>query len=50
MKWEVEKEKRKVASLVLEGEKDLKAQYQVQVENELEVRRVVESNMKRYLA
>ena len=50
MKWEAEKEKGRVISLVLEEEKDLKAQYRVQAESEFEARRVAESNIKRYLA
>ena len=49
MKWETEKEKGRVASLVLEDEKELKAQYKVQAENELEARRVAKFDMKRYL-
>ena len=36
-------------SLILEEEKELKAQYRIQTENELEARRIAESDMKRYL-
>ena len=50
MKWEAEKEKGRVVSLILEEEKDLKAQYRIQAESELEARRVAESNIERYLA
>ena len=40
MKWEAEKEKGRVFSLVLEEEKELKVRNKVQVEDELEARRV----------
>ena len=50
MKWEAEKERGRVASLVLEEKNDLNARYKIQAENELEARRVPESNMKRYLS
>ena len=48
-KWETEKEKGRVAGLIIEEEKELKAQYKAQAENEFEARRATESDVKRYL-
>ena len=49
MKCEAEKENGRVVCLVFEEEKELKARYKVQAENELDARKVAESSMKRYL-
>lgn len=49
LKREVEKVKRRVASLAIEEEKYLRAWYQVQSKNKGEARKLAESNMKGYL-